>query len=117
MLGDLAGRLGMSYEMTFRNATAGQLDGFMVQFNQNWAGLAPREVALPVAVPPDGSATYAVPVDFSDFYAQASFDKNHAAFGMTPYTAFAGAVRNDDPLRFTFDLVGIGKAEAFLTPK
>jgi polyisoprenoid-binding protein YceI len=42
-----------------------------------------------------------------DFYAQASFDKNHAAFGMTPYTAFAGSVRNDDPLRFTFDLVGL----------
>ena len=65
VLGDLAGRLGVSYEMTFRNATTGQLDGFMVQFNQNWAGLAPREVALPVAVPPGGSATYAVPVDFS----------------------------------------------------
>ena len=58
------------------------------------------------------TANVTLPVQFEvndgDFYAQASFDMNHAAFGMTPYTAFAGAVRNDDPLRFTFDLVGIG---------
>ena len=58
------------------------------------------------------TANVTLPVQFEvndgDFYAQASFDMNHAAFGMTPYRAFAGAVRNDDPLRFTFDLVGIG---------
>ena len=58
------------------------------------------------------SANVTLPVQFEvsdgNFYAQASFDMNHASFGMTPYTAFAGAVRNDDPLRFTFDLMGIG---------
>ena len=58
------------------------------------------------------TADVSIPVQFEvtggDFYAQASFDMSHSDFGMTPYTAFAGAVRNDDPLRFTFDLVGLG---------
>ena len=62
LLGDLAFAAGLSYEMTFENRTPAPLDGFMVQFNQNWAGLAPREVALPVAVPPGGRATYALPL-------------------------------------------------------
>ena len=62
LLGDLAFPASLSYEMTFENRTPSPLDGFMVQFNQNWAGLAPREVALPVALPPGGRATYALPL-------------------------------------------------------
>tara|TARA_B100000575_G_scaffold91074_1_gene72375 strand:- start:924 stop:1739 length:816 start_codon:yes stop_codon:yes gene_type:complete len=38
-------------------------------------------------------------------YAQATFDVEHASFGMTPYSFLGGAVRNDDPLRFTLDIV------------
>lgn len=45
-------------------------------------------------------------IDGGNFYAQASFEMNHAEFGMEPYSAFGGAVRNDDPLRFTLDVVG-----------
>ncbi len=57
------------------------------------------------------TADISIPVRFEisggDFYAQASFEMQHSDFGMTPYTAFAGAVRNDQPLEFTFDLVGM----------
>jgi len=45
-------------------------------------------------------------IDDGQFYAQASFDMNHSQFGMEPYSAYGGAVRNDDPLRFTLDIVG-----------
>ena len=58
------------------------------------------------------TADVSIPVQFQlsdgDFYAQASFTINHSDFGMRPYTAFAGTVRNDQPLDFTFDLVGSG---------
>ena len=38
-------------------------------------------------------------------YAQATFDVRHASFGFEPYSFLFGAVRNDDPLRFTLDIV------------
>ena len=57
------------------------------------------------------TADVSIPVQFQlrdgEFYAQASFTMRHSDFGMTPYTAFAGTVRNDQPLDFTFDLVGL----------
>lgn len=56
------------------------------------------------------TANVSIPVRFEindgQFYAQASFDMNHSEFGMEPYSAFLGSVRNDDPLRFTLDVVG-----------
>lgn len=40
------------------------------------------------------------------FYMSGVIDFTHADFGMTPYEAFFGAVRNAEPLSITFDMVG-----------
>ncbi len=39
-------------------------------------------------------------------YVDGTIDTNHRAFGMTPYSAFLGAVRNAQALHFEFDMVG-----------
>jgi polyisoprenoid-binding protein YceI len=55
----------------------------------------------------DANVTPTVNVTVYDgkLYAQATFEVNHASFGMSPYSFLAGAVRNADPLRFTIDIV------------
>lgn len=40
------------------------------------------------------------------FYMTGVIDFTHADFNMTPYEAFWGAVRNAEPLKITFDMVG-----------
>lgn len=40
------------------------------------------------------------------FYMSGVIDFTHADFGITPYEAFFGAVRNAQPLSITFDMVG-----------
>ena len=39
-------------------------------------------------------------------YLQGGIDAEHDDFGMTPYSAYGGFVRNNDPLIFTIDVVG-----------
>ena len=39
-------------------------------------------------------------------YLQGGIDAEHDDFGMTPYSAYGGFVRNNDPLLFTIDVVG-----------
>lgn len=39
-------------------------------------------------------------------YLQGDLDTEHADFGMTPFSAYGGLVRNDDPLPFVIDIVG-----------
>ena len=49
-------------------------------------------------------------VDFNaqeeKFYASGVIETNHAQFGLEPYQAFGGTVRNDEPLDISFDMVG-----------
>lgn len=52
-------------------------------------------------ISPDVSVT----VYEGKLYAQTTFEVAHEAFGMTPYSFLGGAVRNNDPLRFTLDIV------------
>ena len=40
------------------------------------------------------------------FYAAGQFDFTHSDFGLTPFSAFGGLVRNGEALRISFDLVG-----------
>jgi len=40
------------------------------------------------------------------FYGNGGFQMNHSDFGLEPYSAFAGAVRNAEKLVFSFDMVG-----------
>ena len=51
-----------------------------------------------------------IPLDFEirgdAFYVVGDFSLSHDDFGMEPYEAYWGAVRNDDELGFAFDMVG-----------
>jgi len=51
-----------------------------------------------------------VDVDFTarsdSFYASSVIDFTHSDFNITPYSAFFGAVRNSEPLKISFDMVG-----------
>ena len=51
-----------------------------------------------------------IPVDFEikndKFYASGKFDMSMWDFGMEPYSAFSGGVRNEEGLYYTFDMVG-----------
>ena len=51
-----------------------------------------------------------IPVDFeiknNKFYASGKFDMSMWDFGMEPYSAFSGGVRNEEGLYYTFDMVG-----------
>ncbi len=53
---------------------------------------------------------WVVDVDYSAqanaFYASSVIDFTHADFNITPYSAFFGAVRNSEPLKISFDMVG-----------
>ena len=40
------------------------------------------------------------------FYMTSTIEFNHSDFGIEPYSAFFGAVRNAEPLRISFDMVG-----------
>ena len=40
------------------------------------------------------------------FYMSSVIDFTHSDFNITPYSAFFGAVRNSEPLKITFDMVG-----------
>ena len=51
------------------------------------------------------SPAVSVTVYEGKLYAQASFDVSHSSLGMSPYSFLGGSVRNDDPLRFTLDIV------------
>ncbi len=52
-----------------------------------------------------------VPVNFQirdgKFYVQGTIDSVHADFGMEPYSAFFGAVKNADAIQMNFDMVGL----------
>ena len=39
-------------------------------------------------------------------YMSSTIDFTHSDFGLEPYSAFFGAVRNAEPLKITFDMVG-----------
>lgn len=39
-------------------------------------------------------------------YLQGDLDTEHEDFGLTPFSAYGGLVRNDDPLPFVIDIVG-----------
>jgi len=39
-------------------------------------------------------------------YISSIIDFTHSDFGIEPYSAFFGAVRNAEPLKITFDMVG-----------
>ncbi|MEE2751841.1 MAG: YceI family protein [Myxococcota bacterium] len=56
------------------------------------------------------AATTTINLDFkirsSGFYASGGFEMNHSDFGLEPYSAFAGAVRNAEQLVFAFDMLG-----------
>lgn len=49
-------------------------------------------------------------VDFNaqaeKFYVSGMIETTHAQFGLQPYEAFGGTVRNDEPLDISFDMVG-----------
>ena len=51
-----------------------------------------------------------VDIDFTiqsdTFYMSSVIDFTHSDFGIEPYSAFFGAVRNAEPLKITFDMVG-----------
>ena len=51
-----------------------------------------------------------IPVSFeiknNRFYASGAFDMSMWDFGMEPYSAFSGGVRNEEGLFYTFDMVG-----------
>jgi len=51
-----------------------------------------------------------VDIDFTAqtnaFYMSSVIDFTHSDFGIEPYSAFFGAVRNAEPLKITFDMVG-----------
>jgi len=51
-----------------------------------------------------------VDIDFATqsdaFYMSSVIDFTHSDFGIEPYSAFFGAVRNAEPLKITFDMVG-----------
>jgi len=51
-----------------------------------------------------------IDIDFTPqnerFYMSSVIDFEHSDFNITPYTAFWGAVRNSEPLKITFDMVG-----------
>ncbi len=53
--------------------------------------------------------TVSVSVDGATVRVEGSFEATHAELGFEPYSAFFGALRNADPLRFTFDAVGTAK--------
>ena len=40
------------------------------------------------------------------FYMSSVIEFTHSDFGIEPYSAFFGAVRNAEPLKITFDMVG-----------
>ena len=54
--------------------------------------------------------TWDIDIDFtvqSDaLYMSSVIDFTHSDFGIEPYSAFFGAVRNAEPLKITFDMVG-----------
>jgi len=54
--------------------------------------------------------TWDVDIDFTarsdSFYMSSTIDFTHSDFGIEPYSAFFGAVRNAEPLKITFDMVG-----------
>lgn len=54
--------------------------------------------------------TWDIDVDFTAqselFYMSSTIDFTHSDFGIEPYSAFFGAVRNAEPLKITFDMVG-----------
>ena len=54
-----------------------------------------------------------IPVDFeiknNKFYASGKFDMSMWDFGMEPYSAFSGGVRNEEGLFYSFDMVGIAQ--------
>lgn len=54
--------------------------------------------------------TVSIPVDFNikdeRFYAKGAFDMSMWDFGMEPYSAFGGGVRNKEALYYSFDMVG-----------
>ena len=50
--------------------------------------------------------TMSTTINQDAFYMSGVIDFTHADFGMTPYEAFFGAVRNAEPLSITFDMVG-----------
>ena len=56
------------------------------------------------------TANVSIDVPFSvqedKFYAESTFEVKHADFGMEPYSAYGGFVRNDDPLTFSLEMVG-----------
>ena len=56
------------------------------------------------------SASAFIPVDYQidgdRFYAQGDWVMLHADFGITPFSAYAGAVANAEDLDFHFDVVG-----------
>tara|TARA_Y100001973_G_C5195212_1_gene333761 strand:+ start:1630 stop:2355 length:726 start_codon:yes stop_codon:yes gene_type:complete len=54
--------------------------------------------------------TWDIDIDFTAqshaFYMSSVVDFTHSDFGIEPYSAFFGAVRNAEPLKITFDMVG-----------
>ncbi len=58
----------------------------------------------------DVTREWEVDVDFTarsdSFYASSVIDFTHSDFNITPYSAFFGAVRNSEPLKISFDMVG-----------
>ena len=54
--------------------------------------------------------TWDIDVEFTAsqevFYMSSIIDFTHSDFGIEPYSAFFGAVRNAEPLKITFDMVG-----------
>lgn len=52
------------------------------------------------------TTTMRIDADASSFKARGTFQANHADFGMKPYTALLGALRNDELLKFQVNVRG-----------
>jgi polyisoprenoid-binding protein YceI len=59
-----------------------------------------RSVTLPMRITANDAS----------FVASGSFDATHADFGMTPFRALAGAIRNEERLSFVVDVRGVPQA-------
>lgn len=55
------------------------------------------------------TTTMTVKVEGSTFTAKGGFEATHADFGMEPYSALLGALRNDEKLKFQINVKGTAK--------
>ena len=80
----------------FESTSCEGADGNLVVTGDMFIAGTTTEMELDISISPTNDK----------FYMTGVIDFTHSDFNMTPYEAFFGAVRNAEPLKITFDMVG-----------